>query len=32
VGRFKDINKANMLLEEIKKIYPGAFLLEPNNL
>ena len=32
VGRFKDINKANMLLEEIKKIYLGAFLLEPNNL
>ena len=32
VGRFKDINKANMLLEVIKKIYPGAFLLEPNNL
>ena len=32
VGRFKDINKANILLEEIKKIYPGAFLLEPNNL
>ena len=32
VGRFKDINKANMLLEEIKKIYPGAFILEPNNL
>jgi hypothetical protein len=32
VGHFKDINKANMLLEEIKKTYPGAFLLEPNNL
>ena len=32
VGRFKDINKANILLEEIKRIYPGAFLLEPNNL
>lgn len=32
VGRFKDINKANILLEEIKKIYHGAFLLEPNNL
>ncbi|MDA9262761.1 SPOR domain-containing protein [bacterium] len=32
VGRFKDINKANILLEEIKKTYPGAFLLEPNNL
>jgi flagellar basal body P-ring protein FlgI len=32
VGRFKDINKANILLEEIKKIYPGAFLLAPNNL
>lgn len=32
VGRFKDVNKANILLEEIKKIYPGAFLLEPNNL
>lgn len=32
VGHFKDINKANILLEEIKKIYPGAFLLEPNNL
>ena len=32
VGRFKDINKANIYLEEIKRIYPGAFLLEPNNL
>ena len=32
VGRFKDINKANILLEEIKEIYLGAFLLEPNNL
>lgn len=32
VGRFKDINKANIHLEEIKRIYPGAFLLEPNNL
>ena len=32
VGRFKDINKANIMLEEIKRIYPGAFLLEPNNL
>ena len=32
VGRFKDINKANILLEELKKTYPGAFLLEPNNL
>ena len=32
VGRFKDIDKANIMLEEIKKTYPGAFLLEPNNL
>jgi hypothetical protein len=32
VGRFKNLNKANLLLEEIKKTYPGAFLLEPNNL
>ena len=32
VGRFKDIIKANIMLEEIKKTYPGAFLLEPNNL
>ena len=32
IGRFKDLNKANVVLEEIKKTYPGAFLLEPNNL
>jgi hypothetical protein len=32
VGRFKDVNKANIFLEEVKKTYPGAFLLEPNNL
>ena len=32
VGRFKDLNIANQKLEEIRKIYPSAFLLEPNNL
>ena len=32
VGRFKNINLANQKLEEIRKIYPSAFLLEPNNL
>jgi hypothetical protein len=32
VGRFKDLNIANQKLEEIRKKYPSAFLLEPNNL
>lgn len=32
VGRFKDLNIANQKLEEIRKEYPSAFLLEPNNL
>lgn len=32
VGRFKNLNIANQRLEEIRKIYPSAFLLEPNNL
>lgn len=32
VGRFKDLNVANQKLEEIRKEYPSAFLLEPNNL
>lgn len=32
VGRFKDLNVANQKLEEIRKKYPSAFLLEPNNL
>ena len=32
VGRYKDLNVANQKLEEIRKIYPSAFLLEPNNL
>jgi len=32
IGRFKDLNVANQKLEEIRKIYPSAFLLEPNNL
>ena len=32
VGRYKDLNVANEKLEEIRKIYPSAFLLEPNNL
>ena len=32
VGRFKDLNLANQKLEEIRKEYPSAFLLEPNNL
>lgn len=32
VGRFKDLNLANQKLEEIRKKYPSAFLLEPNNL
>ena len=32
VGRFKDLNIANQKLEEIRKVYPSAFLLEPNNL
>jgi hypothetical protein len=32
VGRFKDLNIANQKLEEIRKDYPSAFLLEPNNL
>lgn len=32
VGRFKDLNVANQKLEEIRKVYPSAFLLEPNNL
>jgi hypothetical protein len=32
VGRFKDLNIANKKLEEIRKNYPAAFLLEPNNL
>lgn len=32
VGRFKDLNIANQKLEEIRKVYPNAFLLEPNNL
>ena len=32
VGRFKDLNIANQKLEDIRKEYPSAFLLEPNNL
>ncbi len=32
VGRFKDLNLASQKLEEIRKEYPSAFLLEPNNL
>ena len=32
VGRFKDFLKANRRLEELRKQYPNAFLLEPNNL
>jgi len=32
VGRFKNLNIANQKLEEIRKVYPNAFLLEPNNL
>lgn len=32
VGRFKDLNIAGQKLEEIRKVYPSAFLLEPNNL
>ena len=32
VGRFKDFNLASQKLEEIRKVYPSAFLLEPNNL
>lgn len=32
VGRFKDLNIASQKLEEIRKVYPSAFLLEPNNL
>ena len=32
VGRFKDLNIASQKLEEIRKYYPSAFLLEPNNL
>ena len=32
VGRFKNLNTANQKLEEIRKVYPSAFLLEPNNL
>ena len=32
VGRFKNLNLANQKLEEIRKVYPSAFLLEPNNL
>ena len=32
VGRFKDLNLASQKLEEIRRIYPSAFLLEPNNL
>lgn len=32
VGRFKDLNIANQKLEEIRRVYPSAFLLEPNNL
>lgn len=32
VGRFKDLNTANKKLEEIRKNYPTAFLLQPNNL
>ena len=32
VGRFKNLNVANQKLEEIRKVYPSAFLLEPNNL
>ncbi len=32
VGRFKDLNIANQKLEEVRKEYPSAFLLEPNNL
>ena len=32
VGRFKDLNIASQKLEEIRKFYPSAFLLEPNNL
>lgn len=32
VGRFKNLIVANQKLEEIRKTYPSAFLLEPNNL
>jgi len=32
VGRFKDLNIASQKLEEIRRVYPSAFLLEPNNL
>ncbi len=32
VGRLKNLNEVNILLEEIKKKYPSAFILEPNNL
>lgn len=32
VGRYKDFLKANRRLEELRKKYPNAFLLEPNNL
>ncbi len=32
VGRFKNLNIANQKLEEIRKVYPNAFILEPNNL
>ena len=32
VGHFKNLNLANKKLEEIRKVYPSAFLLEPNNL
>lgn len=32
VGRYKDFLKANRRLEELRKQYPDAFLLEPNNL
>ena len=32
VGKFKDFLKGNKRLEELRKQYPNAFLLEPNNL
>lgn len=31
IARLKDLEEVNILLEKIKKIYPGAFVLEPNN-
>lgn len=32
VGRYKDFLEANKQLEALRKQYPNAFLLEPNNL